>query len=129
MRQKLILSRMFKELENFNSSGINTNTLNGLLSKAKDKNELIRVEILYKELAKEKANQRRFMNNYFHQSSKCKVLNKTLIKVLFREVENKTKDNVLLDTINENFIFDMSYLELEEIRFTQAQLRRKSKQI
>ena len=66
------------------------------------------------------------MNNYFHQSSKCKVLNKTLIKVLFREVENKTKDNVLLDTINENFIFDMSYLELEEIRFTQAQLRRKS---
>ena len=120
---------MFKELENFNSSGINANTLNGLLSKAKDNNELIRVEILYKELAKEKANQRRFMNNYSHQSSKCKVLNKTLIKVLFREVENKTKDNVLLDTINENFIFEMSYLELEEIRFTQAQLRRKSKQI
>ena len=54
MRQKLILSRMFKELENFNSSGINANTLNGLLSKAKDNNELIRVEILYKELAKEK---------------------------------------------------------------------------
>ena len=44
---------MSKELENFNSSGINANTLNGLLSKAKDNNELIRVEILYKELAKE----------------------------------------------------------------------------
>lgn len=129
MRQKLILNKMFKELENFNSSGINANTLNGLLSQAKNKNELIRAELLYKELVKEKANQRRFMNNYFHQSSKCKVLNKTLIKVLFREVETKTKDNVLLDKINENFIFNMSYLELEEIRFTQSQLRRKSQQI
>ena len=120
---------MFKELEKFNSSGININTLNGLLNKAKAKNELIRVELLYKELAKEKSNQRRFMNNYFHQSSKLKVLDKTLIKVLFREIENKTKENILIETVDENFIFDTSYTQLDEIRFTQAQHKRKSKQI